>query len=244
MMANWGQATAGGLGGAATGATIGSVVPVIGTSIGAGVGGIAGFLAGLFGDSGDQGGFKEGPNKFNPDQQKALKSILQQGQSNLQNPYQGFEPIEQKARTQFQSQSLPGLAERFTTLGGSDTRGSSDFAGMLSGAQSEFDQGLAALRAQYGQQNQDTALRQLELGLTPQTEHYYTGSQSGTGQQLFQTGSSALGNYFSGGGSFGGGGSDSSNLFSSLGQFSKGLGGSGKFTRQQVQQIAQILKGA
>ena len=171
-MANWGQGVAGGLGGAAAGATIGSVVPVIGTTIGAGLGGLGGWLAGMFGDSGDQGGFREGPNKFNPQQQKALNAILAQGQSNLQDPYKGFEPIEQKARTQFQSQSLPGLAERFTTLGGSDTRGSSDFAGMLAGATSEFDQGIAALRAQYGQQNQDTALQWMPIWLRSQPECY------------------------------------------------------------------------
>ncbi len=148
------------------------------------------------------GKFKQTPNKYNPQQQQALNSLLQQGLQGYQNPGTGFEPIEQQARTNFQK-SIPSLAERFTSLGGSDTRGSSDFAGMLGGAQSEFEQGLAALKAQYGQQNQQNSLRLIGLGLNPQTESYYQQGNAGIGPQLLQTGGQLAGNYLAGGGSYG-----------------------------------------
>lgn len=193
-MANWSGGAAGALGGAASGATLGSIVPGIGTAIGAGVGGLAGLLSGLF--TGSEGKFKQTPNKFSPQQQQALNMLLTQGQQGLQNPLAGFAPIEQEARSRFQSQSLPGLAERFTALGGSSTAGSSDFAGMLSGAQSQFDQGIAALKAQYGMQNQQNALQLLQLGLEPQQEWYYDKGTEGVGPQLLSSGLGAAGHYF------------------------------------------------
>jgi len=201
MAFNWGGGAAGGLGGAASGATIGSFIPGFGTAIGAGVGGIAGLIAGGF--SKDKPAYEESPNKYSPEQQKVLSQLLQQGQSGLKNPYAGFQPIEDYARSKFQRESLPGLAERFTALGGSDTRGSSDFAGMLGGAQSEFDQGLAALRAQYGHQGQQNAIQQLQLGLNPQTEQIHFGRSPGVGNQILETSGSLVGQYLAGGGDFG-----------------------------------------
>lgn len=219
MAFNWKGGTGGGLGGAASGATAGSFFGPIGTAIGAGIGGLAGLLSGgLTGNvrkknvnrpygSGMQNqdveGFQQSPNKFSPEQQAALNALLAQGQTNLANPTAGFEPIETAARSKFQRESIPSLAERFTALGGSDTRGSSDFAGMLGGAQSEFDQGLAALKAQYGQQGQQNALNMLQLGLTPQNEQIYFGATPSLGGQLFETGGNLLGQYLAGGGNFG-----------------------------------------
>lgn len=215
MAFNWKGGTGGGLGGAASGATAGSFFGPIGTAIGAGIGGLAGLLSGgLSGrrknansSSGMQNqnaeGFQQSPNKFSPQQQEALNALLAQGQNGLANPTAGFEPIESSARSKFQRESIPGLAERFTALGGSDTRGSSDFAGMLGGAQSEFDQGLAALKAQYGQQGQQNALNMLQLGLTPQNEQIYFGAAPSLGGQLFETGGNLLGQYLAGGGNFG-----------------------------------------
>lgn len=60
-----------------------------------------------------------------------------------------FAPIAQKARTQFQTQTIPGLAERFTSLGGSN-RGSSAFQGALGSAASGLEEGLAGLQSQHG----------------------------------------------------------------------------------------------
>jgi len=228
MPFNWKSGTGGGLGGAALGAKIGSVIPGLGTAIGAGLGGLAGLLSGglsgnvkkdpktgltanqmieqnIFDSDGQNqnAGFSQSPNKFSPEQQTALNALLTQGQTSLANPTAGFEPIETYARDKFKRESIPGLAERFTALGGSDTRGSSDFAGMLGGAQSEFDQGLASLRAQYGQQGQQNALNMLKLGLTPQNEQIYFGTSPSLGNQIAETGGNLLGQYLAGGGDFG-----------------------------------------
>ncbi len=201
-MANWGQGAAGGFGGAATGAQIGSIVPGVGTAVGAGVGGVLGLLTGLF--SGNKKPWEQSPNRFSPQQQKAQNMLLSNGTQQLQNPYAGFEPIGQYAQNKFKTESIPGLAERFTALGGSDTRGqSSDFAGMLSGAQSDFDLGLAGLRSQYGQQNQQNALQMIQAGLTPQHEQIYFGQGPQVGNQLLEQAGSLAGKYFENGG-FGG----------------------------------------
>jgi hypothetical protein len=222
-MANWGGAASGALGGAAAGATAGSFFPVIGTGIGAAGGALLGGLAGLF--TGGPGEYKQSPNKFNPQQQSALNNLLQQGQQGLQNPTAGFEPIEQQAQRRFKSQSLPGLAERFTALGGSDTRGSSDFAGMLGGAQSDFDLGLAALKSQYGMQNQQNALSLLQTGLTPQTDQYYEPGNGGVGPQLLNAGTNAASNYF-GAQAFG----------------NQNQGGQISVDRNKLQQLLQMLQ--
>jgi hypothetical protein len=147
----------------------------------------------------NEGGFQQSPNKFIPQGQNALSMLLSKGQQKLNNPSAGFEPIAAQARNRFQRQTVPGLAERFTALGGSDTRGSSDFSGALAGAGSEFEQGLAALQAQYGIQNEQSALNMLQLGLTPQTESVYFGGSPTTAGHLFETGGKLLGAYLSGG---------------------------------------------
>lgn len=187
-----------------------------------------------------QSGFKEAPSSRNPQQLSGMNALVQSGLAGLNAPmqqqdiYEGFEPIGRSLINKFQSQSIPQLAERFTELGGSETRGSSDLLGQLSGAQSEFDQGLAALMAQYGLQNRQQqvqesqfnrqhALQQLQLGLQPTKEHVYFSApqqfppaqpapaQPGIGSQLLQIGGTALGSYLSGGGTFGFGQSNEPN---------------------------------
>src|SRR5271154_2626387 len=64
-----------------------------------------------------------------PNQLQGQNQALQMALSGLQNPTAGFEPIAQKARTQFNTQTVPGLAERFTSLGGGQR--SSAFQGAL-----------------------------------------------------------------------------------------------------------------
>lgn len=202
MALNLGGALKGGLGGAAGGAALGPW--------GAAGGGVLGALAGLFSPNEKERqkqAYGQTPNRFSPEQQGALSSLLKQGQTGLQNPTAGFEPIEQQARSKFQRETIPGLAERFTYMGGSDTRGSSDFAGMLGGAQSEFDQGLAALKAQYGQQGQQNALQMLQAGLQPQNEQIYFGQSPDVGGGLLEAGGNIFGNVAAAGG-FGGKGAD------------------------------------
>lgn len=230
MAVDWGQAAMGALGGAATGGTLGSFFPVVGTAIGAGLGAVGGGLAGLF--SKKKKPFQESPNKFNPQQQQVLMQLLQQGQSDLQNPYAGFEPFEQRAKNRFTSESIPEIAERFTSMGGSDTRRSSALEGTLGGARSDFELGLEGLRQQYGQQNKQNALQLLQTGLQPQTEQMYMGAQQGVGSQIAEMGGNVLGSYLGGGGDFGLGASsagNAGNIFS-------------KWTPQQKKSLFDALK--
>ncbi len=64
-----------------------------------------------------------------------------------------FAPIEQKAREDFQTKTVPSLAERFVGQG-SGTR-SSAFRGALGGAGAELETNLAALGAEYGLRGQE-----------------------------------------------------------------------------------------
>ena len=106
-------------------------------------------------------------NQFDPQQQQVLSQLLNSGTQDLKNPYQGFEPIAQEELRQFNTEAVPGLAERFTSLG-QGAQNSSAFAGALGSSRAQLGSQLAALRAQYGQQNKANALQQLQTGLTPQ----------------------------------------------------------------------------
>src|ERR1700684_1866670 len=63
-----------------------------------------------------------------------------------------FEPIAQQARTQFNTQTIPSIAERFASMGSGGSQRSSSFANALGSAGSGLEQSLAALRSQYGLQ--------------------------------------------------------------------------------------------
>jgi hypothetical protein len=100
-------------------------------------------------------------------QTAAREYATQSGLQNLQNPYQGFdENVGQYATNKFNQQIVPGLAEQFTSLGGygSGALTSPGFAQQLGGAGAQLAQGLGSMRHQYGQQNIDNGLRQLEFG--------------------------------------------------------------------------------
>lgn len=123
---------------------------------------------------------------YTPEQQGVLNQQLQMGQQNA-NPL----GLEQRARQQFQTQTIPSIAERFARMG--QNRGSSGLVGQLGAAGSDLESQLAALRSQYGQQ-------QLQLGLRPQFENYLqpgghtfaSGALSGLGQGLSGAGMSGL----------------------------------------------------
>jgi len=90
--------------------------------------------------------------RFNPQQQQLQSQSIQQLMSLLQGGGpSGFGAIEDQARQNFQKKTIPGLAERFSSLGGSPG-GSSGFAGLLGEAGSGLETNLAALKGQLGQQ--------------------------------------------------------------------------------------------
>jgi hypothetical protein len=113
------------------------------------------------------------------------------GQGGGQN--QLFQPIANKATTEFNTQTIPGLAERFTALGGQN---SSAFQGALGQAGAGLQENLAA---QGSQQNNQLIQLLSQLGLAPQHENLVFQGQPG----LFQTAAhgvgQGLGLYASGG---------------------------------------------
>lgn len=138
--------------------------------------------------TGSQGQLKQAPN-LTPGQQNLQSQLLNQIQGMLgQQKPADFAPIAQQARTQFQTKTIPGLAERFTSMGGGLS--SSAFQGALGSAASGLEQGLASQQSQFNLQNQaqQNQLLQSLLGfaLKPQFENYFEQGQSGVLNPLFE----------------------------------------------------------
>jgi hypothetical protein len=119
---------------------------------------------------------------ISPDQEQASRGFLSQAQQGLQDPYAGFAPIEQHARTQFQ-QGLPSLAERFTSMGQGAQR-SSGFQSALGRAGAGLEESLAAMRSQYGMQNRSQMMSLGQMGMQPRFENMYQPGSQGLMQQL------------------------------------------------------------
>ncbi len=160
MAFNWAEALkgagAGALAGAGTGALAGAPVAGVGAAFGAAGGGLLGGILGLL-------------NGMQPDEAEQLLSrfppevqqqIMQQYMSASQGNPQGFEPFAQQARQNFNTQTIPGLAERFTAMGGGQR--SSAFQGALGNAGANLEGQLAGLKSQYGLQQQNQLLPMLE----------------------------------------------------------------------------------
>lgn len=113
-----------------------------------------------------------------PDQQSILQLLQQLGVQGLQNPYEGFEPIAQQARNQFNQQTVPSIAERFASMG-DNALSSPTFASQLGQAGAGLESELAAMKAGYGQQNLQQILQLLQLGLSPQSENVYRPRENG-----------------------------------------------------------------
>lgn len=128
--------------------------------------------------------------QFTPQQQQAINQLLSSGLSALQNNNFDFAPIEQQARNNFSQQTIPSLAERFTSMNG---QRSSAFKQSLGQAASGLESGLAALKSQYGLQQRGQLLNQVGMGLTPQFESIYSPAQPGFAQSIAPALGSALG---------------------------------------------------
>ena len=120
----------------------------------------------LFGQKGHQ----KNLNMFTPEQQTALQSLLTQGMGNM-----NFDATEDRARNQFQTQTIPSIAERFTSMGDGGQR-SSAFGSQLGGASADLESRLAALRSQFG-------MNQAQMGLQRQFEPMYMQRQPGMLEQ-------------------------------------------------------------
>ena len=121
-----------------------------------------------------------------PQQQGIMQLLQQLGVYGLQNPYEGFEGIENQARNQFAQKTVPSLAERFTA-GTNGATSSPSFASQIGQAGAGLESDLAAQKAQFGQQNMQQILQLLQLGLNPQSENIFRPQQNGLAQDAILT---------------------------------------------------------
>lgn len=136
------------------------------------------------------------PN-YPPEQQQQFQGNLGQLNSasfkGLMDILQGtgagnFEPIEAKARNEFQQYGTPTIAERFTQLGGENRLGSSGFKGEANRGQREFELGLGALKSQHGLQQagqrQNLLTNLFQTSLTPLSNTGYLQRQPGFAEEV------------------------------------------------------------
>ncbi len=145
-----GRKSKGGGGRGGVGAGAGPFAPAMG-----GIAGIGGMtpIGSAIGKGGSPG-YLVGNNPYTPGAQQGLDWLIQSGQAGLQNlPAAGFDfgPLAQQAKSQFYSETIPTLAERFTALGGGQR--SSAFESSLGRAGAGLEENLAALKAQYDYNN-------------------------------------------------------------------------------------------
>ena len=134
--------------------------------------------------------------RFGASGQNLLGNVRNAASNQLTNPPAtpragfNFAPIEQQAVTNFNQQTVPSIAERFTSMGG---QGGSGFAQALGSAGANLQQSLAALKAQYGFNQQGFDLQQQGLdqsklgmllgqGLQPENDNLFQPEQAGFAQ--------------------------------------------------------------
>lgn len=91
--------------------------------------------------------------RYTPEQQSALDQLLRQGMSETES-----KALEERYRKQFGETTVPGIAERFTGMGGGQR--SSAFAGALGRAGGDLESQLASLRHQAGMQKLQMGMQQ------------------------------------------------------------------------------------
>lgn len=145
--------------GAAGGVAAGSA----GGPIGMTLGGLSGAATGMFAaynSGGRKGRHEQVPTK-SPQQIEAQNRLLQEGLSDTD--MKGLENLYKK---QFQEETIPSIAERFSNIGTGGQR-SSSFINALTSSGEGLNAQLAALRSQSG-------FSKLQLGLGDQFETQYT----------------------------------------------------------------------
>lgn len=178
-------------------------------------------------------------------QQQGLQNQTISGAGNLLQQLMGgggfnFAPLAQQARTQFQTQTIPGLAERFTAFqGGQGGQRSSAFQGALGSAGAGLEQGLASDAARFGlkQQglNQDLLSMLLGAGQQQSFVNNFRPRQPGLLERLLIGGAANMQQYapqiisaLAGIPMFGGGGgqqqSGNNNMFALSGGFNPNMG--------------------
>lgn len=99
--------------------------------------------------------------QFTPEQQNALSQLLQMGLGGM--GQFDFAPIEEEARRGFQQNTIPSIAERFTSMGGGQR--SSAFQQSLGQAGAGLEGQLAAMKQNYNLQRQPLFQQMAQMGL-------------------------------------------------------------------------------
>ena len=211
----------GGIGGVA-GGIAGSFIPIPGATIaGAAAGGWIGDKLQGLANRGNQMATPENPQlmqqgqypggqmlqapNYSPEQMQLQSQLAQLGLQGVQQNTQfqptqfDFGPIQKQYETQFNTETVPSIAQRFTNMGGGQR--SSAFQAALGRAGAGLNEGLAALKAQYDfsahNQNQQFQLQNqgqrlnlsqnlLGMGLQPQHENLFFPSGPTWQQSLAQ----------------------------------------------------------
>jgi len=158
-----------------------------------------------------------------------LRDVLTQLSGGVNN---GFEPIAQKARQQFKQQTLPTLAERFTSLNASTS--SPAFASQLGQAGQNFETDLAALGSQYQLQRNQQLMNLLNL-LTP--ESIYNPREPGLLESIQSYAAPGITNYLTQHGNF-----DLGQSMPGQSNWQRFLGGAGK-TLSAAAPLAALIPG-
>lgn len=145
------------------------VDPQTGMAIAGGAQSILGNLMSLFGKSRAPETTKVA--NYEPDQMNAQNFALRQALEGLQG-----NAIENKARGDFASKTVPTISERFA---GIDGMGSSGYMNSMAQAGRELEGDISA-------QRQDQLMNLLNIGLTPQYSVFHQGEQPGKMQQFGQ----------------------------------------------------------
>ena len=148
-----------------------------------------GFSDFMFGQSGQMT-----QNPLRSQQQMGwMNQLGSQAASGLGGHQFDFAPIEAKARQGFQQQTVPSIAERFSNMGSGGGQRSSAFAGALGQAGAGLDTNLAAMRSDYGMQQQNQLMQMLQMALQPQFENIYQPGHGGIMGSLMGGASQGMG---------------------------------------------------
>ena len=120
---------------------------------------------------------------YSPNQQMGHEFLLQQGANSLNDPYAGWEDLQNSIGKYYNEQVVPGVAERFSGLGNNSLT-SPDFTKQLQQSGQGLQELLAAQKSQYGQQNRNFGLQALNRGLQPYQENTYVPRQPGLPESL------------------------------------------------------------
>lgn len=134
-------------------------------------------------------------SRYTPEIQGGLNQLIQQGIGQQKNNAFDFAPVEQQARKDYQTKTLPTIANRFLT--GSNSRNSGNFQHILASSGKDLELGLAQLKNQFGQQNFQNLMQLLGGGAQ---QNIHRPETFGLAGELAKEVPHAVGAYFGGGG--------------------------------------------